>query len=75
METIDLKSISRLESTEEAFDVSCEIYNIIMNNLPDGQSSTDEYGDKELKPQSEVGNGDESIDSPSKCLMKNFKKC
>jgi len=72
--TIDLKNISRLETTEDAFKVACDVYNIIMSNLPDGQSSTDEYGDKQLKPQSEVGNGDESIDSPSKMSDEDFQE-
>mgnify|MGYP003949009571 FL=1 len=71
---IDLKNISRLESTEHAFKVACHVYNVIMSNLPDGQSSTDEYGNKQLKPQSEVGNGDESIDSPSKMSDEDFQE-
>ena len=71
---IDLKNISRLKTTEDAFKVACNVYNIIMNNLPDGQSSEDEYGNKQLKPQSEVGNGDESIDSPSKISDEDFQE-
>jgi len=71
---IDLKNISRLESTDHAFKVACHVYNAVMSNLPDGQSSTDEYGNKELKPQSEVGNGDESIDSPSKMSDEDFQE-
>ena len=71
---IDLKNISRLKTTEDAFKVACNVYNIIMSNIPDGQSSEDEYGNKQLKPQSEVGNGDESVDSPRNITDEEFQE-
>jgi len=72
--SIDLKNISRLETTEDAFKVACDVYNIIMSNLPDGQSSTNEYGDKELSPQSEMGNGDEEVPGSKKLSDEEFQE-
>ena len=34
-QTIDFKNISRLKSTEDAFEIACEIYGIILKNLPE----------------------------------------
>jgi len=39
---LDLKNVDRLKSSEEAFKVSLEVYNIILNNVPDGNQKTDE---------------------------------
>ena len=71
---IDLKNISRLNSTDDAFKVACDVYNTIMTNLPDGHEEEDEYGNKQLKPQSEMGNGDESIDSPRNITDEEFQE-
>jgi len=41
---LDIKNISRLEDTESAFNTALEIYNVILNNVPDGTKKTDENG-------------------------------
>ena len=38
---LDLKNVGRLKSSEEAFKVALEVYNIILNNVPDGTEKTD----------------------------------
>ena len=40
--TLDLKNINRLKTSEEAFKVALEVYNIILNNVPDGNEKVDE---------------------------------
>ena len=42
---LDLKNISRLSSTESAFETALDIYNVVLNNVPDGTKKTDENGD------------------------------
>jgi hypothetical protein len=42
---LDLKNISRLSSTESAFEIALDIYNVVLNNVPDGTKITDENGD------------------------------
>jgi len=60
---IDLKNISRLDSTEKAFKVSLEVYNVIMNNLKDGVENVDpDTGEITYSPADE----DEGDDSDSK---------
>ncbi len=54
--TIDIKNIGRLKSTQEAFSVASSILATIFDNLHDGIEETDEYGDKIKKPAS---NGNE----------------
>jgi len=54
--TIDIKNIGRLKSTQEAFSVASSILATIFDNLQDGIEETDEYGDKIKKPAS---NGNE----------------
>jgi len=39
--TLDLKTVDRLKSSEDAFQVALEVYNIILNNIPDGIEKTD----------------------------------
>ena len=39
---LDIKNISRLSSTESAFETSLNIYNVILNNVPDGTEKTNE---------------------------------
>jgi nitric oxide reductase activation protein len=75
--TIDLKNISRLDSTEEAFKVSLEVYNVIMNNLEDGVEEEDEYGNKSTKPadsSDDDGTGEESLPSPKELSDEEFKE-
>ena len=75
--TIDLKNVSRLDSTEEAFKVSLEVYNVIMNNLKDGVVEEDEYGNKSTKPadsSDENGTGEESLPSPNELSDEEFKE-
>jgi len=75
--TIDLKNISRLESSEEALKVSLEVYNVIMNNLKDGVEEEDEYGNKSTKPadsSDEDGTGEESLSSPKELSDEEFKE-
>jgi hypothetical protein len=40
--TLDLKTVSRLKTSEDAFKVALEVYNIILNNVPDGNEKVDE---------------------------------
>jgi hypothetical protein len=42
---LDLKNISRLSSTESAFETALNIYNVVLNNVPGGTKKTDENGD------------------------------
>ena len=37
---INLKDIGRLKTTEEAFKTALEIYNVVLNNVPDGTEKT-----------------------------------
>ena len=39
---INLKNISRLKTTEDAFKTALNVYNVILNNIPDGTEKTDE---------------------------------
>ena len=39
--TLDLKTVSRLKTSEDAFKVALEVYNIILNNVPDGNEKVD----------------------------------
>jgi hypothetical protein len=41
-EVIDLKNINRLDSTDKAFSVALEVYNIILCNIPEGKEKVDE---------------------------------
>ena len=40
--TLDLKTVSRLKTSEDAFKVALEVYNIILNNVPEGNEKVDE---------------------------------
>jgi|TARA_R110001592_G_scaffold37644_4_gene125384 hypothetical protein len=64
--TIDFKNISRLDSTESSFNIACEIYHIILKNLPDASKTTDENGNESYESAEDSGNGGESVspDSP-----------
>ena len=41
-DVINLKNISRLKTTEDAFKTALNVYNVILNNIPDGTEKTDE---------------------------------
>ena len=84
---IDLKNISRLDSTEDAFNVSLEVYSIIMNNLKDGIENVDpDTGEISYSPadegddsdsQSASGNGegtDGDKKSPKELTDEEFKE-
>ena len=45
--TIDLKNISRLTSTEDSFKVACDVYDIIMNNLEEKVQDVTSEGDEQ----------------------------
>jgi hypothetical protein len=38
---LDLKNISRLSDTEAAFNTALDVYNVVLNNIPDGIEKTD----------------------------------
>ncbi len=40
---MDLKNINRLKSSADAFNVALEVYNIILNTIPDGIEKTDKH--------------------------------
>ena len=40
---MDLKNIKRLKSSTDAFNVALEVYNIILNTIPDGIEKTDKH--------------------------------
>ena len=66
---VDLKNIKRLKSSADAFNVSLEVYNIILNSIPDGIEKTDENGNTTYKKadgsdsSEESGEGNGSDDS------------
>ena len=63
---LDIKNIRRVNSTEDAFDVSLEVYNIILNNIPDGIEKTDKHtGETYYQKADESGNSTESGDEGS----------
>ena len=57
---LDLKNISRLSSTESAFETALNIYNVVLNNVPDGTKKTDENGDVSYKREDGSGDSDHS---------------
>ena len=63
---LDIKNIRRVNSTEDAFNVSLEVYNIILNNIPDGIEKTDKHtGETYYQKADESGNSTESGDEGS----------
>ncbi len=60
---LDLKNINRLKSSEEAFQVALEVYNIILNNVPDGVEKTDEEGNTTYEKADGSGSSEESGES------------
>ena len=67
--TIDFKNISRLDSTESSFNIACEIYHIILKNLPDASKTTDENGNESYESAEDSGNGGESVSSLSVSII------
>jgi len=57
---LDLKNINRLKSSEEAFQVALEVYNIILNNVPDGVEKTDEEGNTTYEKADGSGSSEEN---------------
>ena len=58
--TIDMRNIARLESTEDSFKVACDVYDIIMKNLvekPSVTSNENQSADSDSKEMEEGQNG------------------
>jgi hypothetical protein len=60
---IDLKNINRLKSTENSFDIACDIYMIVLNNIKDATQTIDnETGEVTYTPsegnEKSEGSGD-----------------
>ena len=56
--TIDLKNISRLKNTEDAFGIAQDILNVIFKNLPDADIKVDEDGEESYEPAKDSGESD-----------------
>ncbi len=71
-EHLDIKRISRLDSTAKALDTAINIYEVILDNLKDGIEETDEdTGEVTTKPNDGSGDSSELVDgngSDSKTL-------
>ena len=67
-QTIDFKNISRLKDTEDAFKIACEIYGIVIKNLP--KPKLDKDGNPVPQDsQSEEGSGTELSDEGFEKLL------
>jgi len=53
--TIDLKNISRLQNTEDAFGIAQDIMNVIFKNLPDAEVKVNEDGEESYEPAKDSG--------------------
>ena len=53
--TIDLKNISRLNNTEDAFGIAQDIMNVILKNLPDAEVKVNEDGEESYEPAKDSG--------------------
>ena len=60
---LDLKNINRLKSSEESFQVALEVYNIVLNNIPDGTKKTDEEGNTTYEKADGSGSSEEGGES------------
>lgn len=58
--TIDLKNISRLKNTEDAFGIAQDILDVIFKNLPDAEVKIDEDGEESYEPAQDSGQGSDS---------------
>ena len=60
---LDIKNISYLNTTEEAFEVALKMYGVILDNLKDGIEETDEdTGEVTTKPNDGSDDSSESVD-------------
>jgi|LWDU01.1.fsa_nt_gi hypothetical protein len=64
--TIDLKNISRLQSSDDSFYVALDIYDIILNNIPDGNKKTDEDGNTSYEREDGSGSTDSNSEGGGK---------
>ena len=63
---LDIKNISYLNTTEEAFEVALKMYGVILDNLKDGIEETDEdTGEVTTKPNDDSNDSGESVDGGS----------
>ena len=62
---LDIKNISYLNTTEEAFEVALKMYGVILDNLKDGTEETDENGFVTTKPNDDSNDSGESVDGGS----------
>ena len=62
---LDIKNVSRLENTEDAFKTALDIYNVILNNVPDGIKNTDDNGNESYDRADGSGNSEESTEGNS----------
>ena len=53
--TIDLKNISRLKNTEDAFGIAQDIMDVIFKNLPDAEVKVNEDGEESYEPAKDSG--------------------
>ena len=58
--TIDLKNISRLKNTEDAFGIAQDILDVIFKNLPDAKVKINEDGEESYEPAQDSGQGSDS---------------
>ena len=63
--TIDLKNISRLKDTEDAFKVATELLHTIFKSLPDAEVKINEDGEESYEPAQDSGSGMDSSNSGS----------
>ena len=65
-EHLDIKRISRLDSTSKALDVAIDIYDVILDNLKDGIEETDpDTGEVTTRPNDDSDVSGESVDGGS----------
>ena len=58
--TIDLKNISRLKNTEDAFGIAQDILDVVFKNLPDAEVKINEDGEESYEPAQDSGQGSDS---------------
>jgi len=58
--TIDLKNISRLNNTEDAFGIAQDILDVVFKNLPDAEVKINEDGEESYQPAQDSGQGSDS---------------
>ena len=74
--TIDLKNISRLKSSSDAFDVASDVFRIILNNIPDAtfENDSDDSQDSQDGGQGSPDNDCENGSSDSNSSDSNDNK-